>query len=164
MTKPSDCEIWVTYPAMEWLDNTLQPGWIGFEWGSGQSTVWLANRILSLISIEHDKEWFIKTSRMVRAANALNVTLIHEPNLSSYANIINKYNSFDIIFIDGRNRVECMKSCIQHVAPMGIVVLDNSERARYAEGIEIFKRWERLDFAGPGRNSRKWSTSVWIKP
>ena len=161
---PEKYEIWVTYLAKEWLEKTLCPEWRGFEWGSGQGTVWLAHRISSLISLEHDKSWFTQAGEAVRCAGVSNVTRIYEPNLKTYAEVIGKYGLFDIVLVDGRNRVECMKNCVGHVASGGIVVLDNSERARYADGIRLFSRWERKDFAGPGRGGNRWRTTAWIRP
>ncbi|MDH3669485.1 MAG: hypothetical protein OEN23_21420, partial [Paracoccaceae bacterium] len=39
------------------LNSWLRPTDTGFEWGSGQSTTWLAARVDHLISIEHDAQW-----------------------------------------------------------------------------------------------------------
>jgi predicted O-methyltransferase YrrM len=43
--------------------------------------------------------------------------------------------SFDLIVIDGRARAACLRQAIPHLAEDGLIVFDNSNRARYAEAI-----------------------------
>mmetsp|Transcript_2997 Transcript_2997/g.4058 ORF Transcript_2997/g.4058 Transcript_2997/m.4058 type:complete len:88 (+) Transcript_2997:3-266(+) len=63
--------------------------------------------------------------------------------------------------IDGRNRTACLNFVLRHGLLReqdGILVLDNSERARYAKGMnEVPKHWHRYDFATPVD-----TTTIWI--
>ena len=43
---------------------------------------------------------------------------------------------FDIIVVDGRARVACCMASLPHLAPGGLIVLDDAQRPRYREGIE----------------------------
>ena len=45
---------WLTREAVDFLASWLQPSDHGLEWGSGRSTVWLAQRVSRLVSIEHN--------------------------------------------------------------------------------------------------------------
>lgn len=38
---------------------------------------------------------------------------------------------FDLVLVDGRNRVQCAMNAIPFIAPRGWLMLDNSERPRY---------------------------------
>lgn len=48
---------WLTPQANAILTEWLKPSDIGFEWGSGRSTMWLATKVNRLTSVEHDKHW-----------------------------------------------------------------------------------------------------------
>lgn len=92
------------------------------EWGSGESTLEISKMVKSLLSIEHQKEWFNTISKSMPS----NVTLVlKEPNLpyqegvhcgtyeefKDYVEYPLNYGPFDIIFIDGRSRTSCASIC-----------------------------------------------------
>src|SRR5262245_58674086 len=51
---------WLTHPAIEWLDSVIGPDDTVFEWGSGASTAWFAQRAKSVVSVEHDQTWIAR--------------------------------------------------------------------------------------------------------
>lgn len=55
-----DCEAWLARTAIEALDLLFQdPDTMnGLEWGSGSSSMWAVTRLRSLVSVEHDGQWF----------------------------------------------------------------------------------------------------------
>jgi len=73
---------------------------------------------------------------------------------------------FDILIVDGRDRVNCCKQAINAVSDNGVIVLDDSEREFYQEGIVFLKKagYKELSFSGisPGLFYRK-STSVFYR-
>ena len=42
---------------------------------------------------------------------------------------------FDVICVDGRARVACALASLEHLAPGGVLVWDDSQRPRYSDGI-----------------------------
>src|SRR5688572_27506537 len=48
---------WLPAAAVSFLDDKLA-GLSVFEWGSGGSTLWFAERARSVVSVEHDPVWF----------------------------------------------------------------------------------------------------------
>ena len=46
---------WVPFEATDWLEHYLKPDMRVFEYGSGGSTIFFAQRVAEVISIEHDK-------------------------------------------------------------------------------------------------------------
>ncbi|QNH55640.1 MAG: hypothetical protein H2674_14390, partial [Limnospira indica BM01] len=46
---------WYTYPAIEFIENKISSDFKVFEYGSGQSTLWWAERVLKVISVESDR-------------------------------------------------------------------------------------------------------------
>ena len=73
---------------------------------------------------------------------------------------------FDIIIVDGRDRVNCCKQAVEALTESGVVVLDDSERTGYWEGIDFLLKngFKQLSFSGisPGLFYLK-STSVFYK-
>src|SRR4051812_37225534 len=48
---------WMTFGAIEFLQRALREDMVVFEYGSGGSTLFFANRVRRLVTIEHDPEW-----------------------------------------------------------------------------------------------------------
>jgi protein-L-isoaspartate O-methyltransferase len=122
-----------------------------FEFGSGASTVWLAQRAASVISVEHDEEW----ARIVRQhiGERVELRLVQadarfDPDYASerkdastlsfrdYASSIDSETEpFDLIVIDGRARGKCLEHALAHLAPDGTILFDDTSRARYRRAI-----------------------------
>ena len=127
-----------------------------FEFGSGASTVWLSKRSKSVESVEHD-EWFFNTVKGITGGIG-NIVLNFAPavlsdsseavrsgkagyenyDFTEYVLQITKSstNAFDLIVIDGRARMACLKIAMEHLTPGGLILLDNSNRKRYNDSIE----------------------------
>ncbi len=45
----------VTFKSRLWLESYLKPDMTVFEYGSGNSTIFLSSRVKRLVSVEHDK-------------------------------------------------------------------------------------------------------------
>jgi hypothetical protein len=104
------------------------------EYGSGESTKQIAERVNSVLSIEHQKDWYEKVSKEV--PNNAEVVLV-EPNFphtggdGSYEQFrdyveypIGK-EVFDIILIDGRARPWCTSICKKISHKNTIVFVDD---------------------------------------
>lgn len=57
---------------------------------------------------------------------------------------------YDLIIVDGRDRVNCCINSLPALKPNGVLVLDDSERERYNEGRNflINKGFKKIDFWG----------------
>ncbi|MHA1337446.1 MAG: hypothetical protein ACTSPW_17170 [Promethearchaeota archaeon] len=154
-------EPWFTRDAITILKGLIKRDFIGFEFGTGGSTIWVSKRINHLISIEHSSYWYYKLKNKIKKKKLHNVDLYFVPRTNNkYANFITKFpdNYFDLILIDGRDRVECIKNSIKKLKLNGILVLDNSEREKYREGKILLSDWKEIEtFNG------KWKTTIWIK-
>jgi hypothetical protein len=155
---------WITYPAIEFLETRLNKSMDVSEYGCGNSTLWLAERVKSVLSIEHDKNWFDKVNNI----KPNNVKLIlKELNNGDYSKeILNYHNNFDIILIDGRDRVRCVKNSINALKVNGVIVCDDSDRKDYEKGYAFLKRnrFQRIDFWGTGAIvSIKFCTSIFYR-
>lgn len=117
------------------------------EWGPGASTFLMIRTCPAarIWSIEADMKWH----------------KIYALKFSNYPNVFIKYaeaprywtmplewnRKFDLIFVDGTcdYRVNCLKTALQVVAEGGVVLLHDSERTKYAEGVALFDNVEEVN-------------------
>jgi predicted O-methyltransferase YrrM len=150
---------WWTYGAIDAVQSHLEH--LGgrarvFEFGSGASTVWLGRRSAEVYSVEHD-DFFagIMQRVLVDAGVSDTVKLIQAPPATSadpqvrsgrqgedeldFAEYVEALaqagGTFDVICVDGRARVACALAAVEYLNPDGIMVWDDSQRPRYADGI-----------------------------
>lgn len=134
---------WLNYGFFNFIRERLSKDFVIFEYGSGASTFYFAKNVKKVISVEHDKDWYNK----VLATKADNVELLFKDldMNGKYCSAINEYETnFDIVLVDGRDRVNCVKKAISKLSPSGVIILDNSHREKYAsiflwDGLKEFK-------------------------
>jgi len=182
---------WITFKAIEWLDNYLTKEMCVFEYGSGSSTVYFSDTTASVVSVEHNIDWFYKTKDLVQDRDNVNL-FFHVPYNSTfrsetsvytedsftstspefkgysfynYVNAINDYKdqSFDLVVIDGRARASCIKVSLPKIKPGGYLLLDNSERNHYKiVSDRLLSQYESLSFTGGGPYiEEEWETTIW---
>lgn len=156
---------WVTYSFIDFIKERLNKQHTIFEFGSGNSTFFYAKYAGIVVSVEHDKEWYDKiVSTKPENAELIFCELIRDGDYCRMP--IKLEETFDIIIVDGRDRVNCCKQAIKAVSENGVIVLDDSERDFYKEGINFLKNkgFKELSFSGisPGLFYRK-STSVFYR-
>ena len=152
---------WFTYPAIDFIADRLNPNSNAFEFGSGNSTLFFASRIAKLTSIEHNIDWFEKIKK--RIPENTKVVYTSAENIENYLTpLTSTDDKFDLIIVDGLFRNECIEMSLKHLSEEGVIILDDSEREEYKEGISILRNngLKRLDFSGiaPGIFFRKCTT------
>jgi hypothetical protein len=139
---------WYTYAFLDAFSDRIPSDIRVFEYGSGNSTNWWAERTKEVVAVEHHQGWFDRVKGGMRP----NVNLMYrELEQGSYAKAIQEdAGLFDLVIIDGRNRVECARACLDKLSARGVIIWDNSERERYAVGIEYLKSqgFRQLRFTG----------------
>ncbi|MDX6254073.1 MAG: hypothetical protein QOJ11_407 [Frankiales bacterium] len=164
------------YAAVEFVEARLPAGSVVFEYGSGGSTLWLTDRGADVTAVEHDPVWH---ERLLAASPRLRLSL-HEPAaegeittvmapgfFDAYVAAIDAVPdaSIDLVIVDGRARVECVDRAVEKVKPRGLLLLDDTNRRRYAAAYRRLGGWERHDFAGVKSGQvRPAQTSVWVRP
>lgn len=153
---------WFVPESIAYLESKIQQNWNCFEWGCGQSTLWLAEQSGSVISIEHDPAWAKRIGEA--AAPYKNTQVFYQVLDKNYADFILKYPpEFDLIEVDGRNRSTCIQNAISKLKSGGILIVDNSERERYQEALALVKKWTHVDFYDSSK-AEGWVTSIYSKP
>ena len=156
---------WVTYSFIDFIKERLSSSHTVFEFGSGNSTLFYAKYSGKVVSVEHDKDWYQKIVSS-KPSNSEMILETLEPNGEYCRKPLGLGQKFDIIIVDGRDRVNCCKQSIEALSESGVVVLDDSERSEYAEAITFLTNngFKHLPFSGisPGLFYKK-STSVFYR-
>lgn len=179
--------VWFNFPAEEYLRKILSPDQVLFEYGSGGSTLYFASQVNHVTAVEHHPQWYINVKEELDRAGAKNIDYFLEKaskpenadELRRYGNesqITNEYSGqsfkeyvtkinefddghFDIIVIDGRARVACLKKSMSKIKIGGYIIVDNSEREFYFENVNL-DNFSRKDFFGPGPYAKQfWQTT-----
>lgn len=140
---------WCTYPFIDFIEQRLNKTLNVFEFGAGYSTLFFAQRVKAVIAVEHNEFWF-KEMKKYNLSNA--EIILHQLDAEkNYSKVLNSVKQkFDIIFIDAEERNECMINAIAHLSAKGILILDDSEREEYLEGISFLRDsgFRQIDFWG----------------
>lgn len=152
---------WLTKSAVCFLDGFVKEGMKVFEYGSGASTIYFTKKDVILYSVEHDRKWYVNVIAKVPEVNSkinliLREPLLIESNLLKSSVLSNKDNRFinhdyrdyseaildhpdsffDLILIDGRVRLECLKNSLPKLKVDGLLVFDNSDRYELIENLD----------------------------
>lgn len=163
-------EPWLTREAIGILEKILVPKTKLFEFGSGASTIWYAKRCLFVDAVEHDPVWAQMVSQAIVGDGIRNACVFHESPANGYAAYLAcarealesrgpKFGPYDVVIVDGRERVRSVQIAAPNVPPGGLLVLDNAERERYAEVRIILSGWEVQE-----TSNGLWRTDIYRKP
>ena len=157
---------WMNYGLITLLEERLTEDVKLLEFGSGYSTLFFSRLVGSVTSIESDATWCETTRQMV--GDSARVVLVDSTETESYRKVLEQLDDhFDVILIDGRNRVSCALLTSDMVTERGVILFDDSMREEYKEGIDhlVDKGFKRLDFEGIKPTSIKlYRTTLFYKP
>jgi Methyltransferase domain len=169
---------WIPFEAADWLQRYLNRNRKVFEWGSGGSTIFLAERAGQVFSVEHDRKWHELVSKALADRGITNCSdQLHEPKpivgnlaaadqsqisrfiyddydpgatLDEYVRAIDAHpdRSFDLVLVDGRVRTECIQHALPKIKPGGYLMLDNSNNADVVEIIRKTQSYPHTEFRG----------------
>ncbi len=166
---------WYMPKAHRFLENKLTGIHRVFEYGSGDSSIWFAERVKEYIAVEHDQKWHTKVTAKLKDGNLTNARihlipadsnsenfnwqkdwpyfniLKHRPDgfeYRPYMAAIDKYpdNYFDCIIIDGRARVACLLHARSKLSENGLIIFDDSARYYYQEAFTLMADWYQISF------------------
>jgi hypothetical protein len=140
---------WITYSCIQFISERLTKNISMYEFGSGNSTSFFSKYVGSLTSVEHDKAWYEKVKKSIPPNVSLSFIDLQyggEYSLSALKSA-KKYN---VIFVDGRDRVNCSINSFGALTADGVLVLDDSNRPQYAPALDFYKEkgFRRIDFWG----------------
>lgn len=138
---------WTSYSFIPFINDHLTNEMDVFEFGSGNSTIYYAARAKHVYTIEHDKDWHDRLKNTLPS----NTSLYYSELKEEYEQSIELPGiKFDIIIVDGRRRNNCIKEAVNYIKKEGIIILDDSEREAYKEGVDFLlgKGYKKIDFWG----------------
>ncbi len=155
---------WYTYPFIFFLEPRIKPDFEVFEYGSGNSTKWYANRVKHITAVEHEEAWV----EIVRPNLPDNASILFRELGDAYIQAVSEAGKkYRIIVVDGRKRVKCAMFACQYLTEDGILILDNSEREHYGAAKDFMENlgFKCLDFYGMGPIvSYEFCSSVFYRP
>lgn len=156
---------WNVYGYIDFISERLNKKMDIFEYGVGNSSLYYQDRVNSLTCVEHDESWFNDFNEECGENVTIHFKSLHDGE--SYAEIINKQDKlFDVVIVDGRDRVNCIRQSILAIKDSGVIVLDDSHREQYLAGVDYLrdKGFKELPFYGitPGFFSRN-CTSIFYR-
>ncbi len=114
-----------------------------FEWGSGRSTTWFAQRLGHITSIENDAVWYEQVQETLKHVKISNVSLKLVPLEHAYADLYFPYydplphyveaisevadESLDFVVVDGHYRQACTWLAMRKIKPGGYLLIDNTD-------------------------------------
>jgi predicted O-methyltransferase YrrM len=180
---------WLTPAAIRLLEPLLRPADQGVEFGSGRSTVWFAERVRSLTSVEHDEQWYHAVAARLKERGLSNVDYILAPEdqpmerggESAYARSALAFpdSSVDFALVDGHYRDYSAKFILPKLKPGGMLIIDNVNWYLPCRSMAPNSRTGRLGPATPvwaevgaelagwrsiWTSSGVWDTAIFIKP
>lgn len=165
---------WYTYPAIEQLRLWDFSDCDILEYGCGNSTKWWASRTKTITSIESSKLWYEivlqnKPDNCRLILSEVDSNTIVPKQIEEYINVIDKLEFFNVIIIDGVDKLSARKRCtekaISHLKSGGLLVVDNSDwlpnTCKFLRDVGFFE----IDFSGLSPlNTYAETTSLFFKP
>jgi hypothetical protein len=152
-----------TYSAVHFLGPRLCPDQRVFEFGSGYSTLWYAERVREVVAVEHDAAW----AEEVSVAAGSNVTVLHRSAPADYLSEIERHGRFQLVAIDGLERSRAAVVALDALRHDGVVILDNADNPAFREASNLLRGhgFRELPFDGMAPVfASEWRTSVFYRP
>jgi len=140
---------WYTYPCIDFLATRSMAGKHVLEFGTGNSTLWWADKAERVLGFESDPTW---RDRLL-AYGLRNVTIRLVPeDQGKGIEIVRRAIAetgvhFDVVIIDGLWRRDLIDVAIEVVRKTGIIICDNAEGYGFYEGF-AGRGFSRVDFFG----------------
>jgi len=120
-------EPWWPFPVIPVIESLLKPESRVLEFGSGQSTLWLARRAGLVVSIEDDPAWHRRVTHRLSELGAANATVRLAEGPAYYDLSSAGTDQFDFVVVDGSYRWLCIEAAIPRLKPGGALYFDNSD-------------------------------------
>lgn len=143
--KPREIEVMVD------LLESLRPRRV-LEWGAGYGTIYFTRSYSGFetwLSIEHIEHWAIELNRMIkdprvevvhveasypRGSELAPVSSSHDGSYGDFKDYIEyptTLEAFDLIIVDGRARLACLKKAVSYLNGRGVLILHDASRSQY---------------------------------
>jgi tRNA A58 N-methylase Trm61 len=155
----------MNYNIISFLEQRLSKDLSLFEYGSGNSTLFFADLVGNVVSVECSRQWYEYVVKTI-PKNA-KLILCDPYDSKTYSKIIQKQEKkFDVVVVDAEDRVNCLLNAHQSLTEKGVMILDDSKGEGWNPVIDQLQEqgFKKLDFEGlkPGRTSG-YRTTIFYK-
>jgi len=157
---------WWSYSFNDFFIPKLHKQIEAYEYGSGSSTLFLSKKIKSIVSLEHDKKWYEAMKKKIQENVRLKFCSLDSYGGKYSKTILEENKCFDLIIIDGRDRVNCVYHSLEKLKEDGIIILDDSHRKSYEPAISFLEQngFKHIYFTGLSAGTyKKKSTSLFYR-
>jgi hypothetical protein len=141
---------WLSYPLVDFMAARLRKEFSVFEYGGGNSTLYYSARVKEVHVVESDRDWFEKIKKEA-GPNTFAYYQSVDSNPTEYIQKPKQLDkSFDIIIVDGMERIKCLSFCKEYLTERGVIVADDTNTYDYGTviGDLMDLGFKRLDFSG----------------
>lgn len=137
---------WLPYPLIDFLKARLTPDMSVFEYGCGNSTLWLCSRVKHVVAAENCPDWASRVKTLMPSGGKV----ILESDDRLYAETINSFGLFDLIVVDGINREACYQLAVRHLTERGVILADDSSRDDFRQSWPLLREqgFREITFSG----------------
>lgn len=170
LKRPCDAEgniiPWMNYAVIALLKQRLTADMDVFEFGSGYSTRFFAAHVRSVTSVEYDREWFDRVRE--QAGEGAELIFCEHDTDGGYCRTVHRAGRpYDLVLVDGRDRVNCVREGAGALTSRGVLLLDDSHREKYAPAFDYMVRhgFSEISIEGikPG-GVRMYRTTIFYRP
>lgn len=150
---------WWSFGALDTVSNFIKRNMEVFEFGSGGSSIFFAERARRVTCVEDSEDWTRLVRRQADGRGLQNLKVLVRPfnckkadkfSDSGYLAALGE-TAYDIIVVDGQEdsvqvRPECFWRAERHITPGGLIVLDDSWRYPQVKAQNKARRWK--DYRG----------------
>lgn len=155
-------------PALIWFNENVSHTDTLFEWGSGGSTFWFADRVKQVYSVEHHPSFFMYVKEHYLYENYDSIKMIlalvdlktdtryldafDSQSYKRYCEAIDSFpsRSFDWIVINGKARPQCLKKAVSAIKPGGVIIVNDTNKHEIGSAVTNLKlkASETIEFKG----------------
>ena len=118
---------WWPMPVIPLIDDLINKDMDVVEFGSGNSTVWLAERARTVLAIESHDMWHNKVRSELETRGLSNASVVLRCGEEYHTFHTQDPEYFDLAIIDGDYRWRCIESVLPRMRAGGLIYLDNSD-------------------------------------
>ena len=137
---------WWSYGVTAFIAERLQKDMTVLEFGSGNSSIWIAGKVKRLVTLENDASW----ARYIKSSMPSNVILIELDDPEKLHGVVGA-ELFDVLVIDPlADRINCAKAGIPYLKEDGVVIWDNTDGSDWPEikSLMIEFGFKEISFSG----------------
>lgn len=146
----------IAEPALIWFNEHVSHTDTLFEWGSGGSTFWFADRVKKVYSVEHHPAFFAYVKEHYLYENYDNIQLGYAPidveadlkyldyfdqySYKRYCYAIEDFpsRSFDWVIVNGKARAQCLDRSLLAVKTGGVIIINDTDKIEYGSAVSKY--------------------------